>query len=148
MNRMKFTGLIIMMLLSIIGIIWVQIVWIRKAVGIRNEIFNNEVIVSLSNAANDIESSRKMNFFNNFILGDPLSFSNFSGNITGYLSIGSYSSEPGNRLSVKITNQSVTRSVDSGKMTLINKSYNLKGDTSVISDSSSLISKHRINRVK
>lgn len=136
---MKFTGLIIMMLLSIIGIIWVQIVWIRKAVGIRNEIFNNEVIVSLSNAANDIESSRKMDFFNNFILGDPLSFSNFSGNITGYLSIGSYSSEPGNGLSVRITNQSVTRSVDSGKMTLINKSYNLKGDTSVISDSSSLI---------
>ena len=72
MNRMKFTGLIIMMLLSIIGIIWVQIVWIRNAVGIRNENFNNAVIVSLNNAANAIESSRKMNFFNNFIFADPL----------------------------------------------------------------------------
>ena len=40
MNRKKFAGLIVMMLLSIIGIIWVQTVWIKKAVDIQNESFN------------------------------------------------------------------------------------------------------------
>ncbi|MCX6327342.1 MAG: HAMP domain-containing sensor histidine kinase [Bacteroidia bacterium] len=139
MNRMKFTGLIIMMLLSIIGIIWVQIVWIRNAVGIRNENFNNAVIVSLNNAANAIESSRKVNFFNNFMLADPLSFNNSSGDVTSYLSIGSYSSEPGNKFSVRITNQTVSGSFDTGKLTTVNKSFIFPGDTSIVSDTVTLL---------
>ncbi|MFA5818960.1 MAG: HAMP domain-containing sensor histidine kinase [Bacteroidales bacterium] len=139
MNRMKFTGLIIMMLLSIIGIIWVQTVWIRNAVGIRNENFNNAVIVSLNNAANAIESSRKMNFFNNFILDNSLSFNDSSGDITSYMSIGSYSSEPGNKFSVRITNQSVSGSFDTGKVTTANKSFVFTGDTSIVSDSVTFI---------
>lgn len=139
MNRMKFTGLIIMMLLSIIGIIWVQTVWIRNAVGIRNENFNNAVIVSLNNAANAIESSRKMNFFNNFILDNSLSFNDSSGDITSYMSIGSYSSEPGNKFSVRITNQSVSGSFDTGKVTIANKSFVFTGDTSIVSDSVTFI---------
>ena len=139
MNRMKFTGLIIMMLLSIIGIIWVQTVWIRNAVGIRNENFNNAVIVSLNNAANAIESSRKMNFFNNFILDNSLSFNDSSGDITSYMSIGSYSSEPGNKFSVRITNQSVSGSFDTGKVTTANESFVFTGDTSIVSDSVTFI---------
>ncbi|MEI8224691.1 MAG: HAMP domain-containing sensor histidine kinase [Bacteroidota bacterium] len=139
MNRMKFTGLIIMMLLSIIGIIWVQTVWIRNAVGIRNENFNNAVIVSLNNAANAIESSRKMNFFNNFILDNSLSFNDSSGDITSYMSIGSYSSEPGNKFSVRITNQSVSGSFDIGKVTTANESFVFTGDTSIVSDSVTFI---------
>ena len=135
MNRMKFTGLIIMMLFSILGIIWVQIVWIRNAVGIRNENFNNAVIVSLNNAANAIESSRKMNFFNNFILSGPLSIKNPSGDVTSYLSIGSYSSDAGNKFSVRITNQSVSGSFDTGKVTMADKSFMFTGDTSIVSDS-------------
>jgi two-component system phosphate regulon sensor histidine kinase PhoR len=135
MNRMKFTGLIFMMLLSIIGIIWVQTVWIRNAVGIRNENFNNAVIVSLNNAANAIESSRKMNFFNNFILDNSLSFNDSSSDITSYMSIGSYSSEPDNKISVNITNQSYSGSSDTGIVTSVNKSYTFPGDTSVVSDS-------------
>ncbi|MBE3086361.1 MAG: HAMP domain-containing histidine kinase [Bacteroidetes bacterium] len=136
---MKFTGLIIMMLLSIIGIIWVQTVWIRNAVGIRNENFNNAVIVSLNNAANAIESSRKMNFFNNFILDNSLSFNDSSGDITSYMSIGSYSSEPGNKFSVRITNQSVSGSFDTGKVTTANESFVFTGDTSIVSDSVTFI---------
>src|ERR1035437_7770338 len=98
MNRKKFTGLIIMMLLSIIGIIWVQIVWIRNAVGIQNDGFNNRVSLSLINAASAIESSRRINFFNNFMPADPITFGDSSSDVTGYLSIGSYSSAPGNKL--------------------------------------------------
>ena len=139
MNRNKFTGLIIMMLLSIVGIIWVQIVWIRKAIDIRTDIFNNAVSVSLHNAANAIETSRKMNFFNNFMLGDPLLFNNSSGDVTSYLSIGSYSSEPGNKINVRITQQSVNGNSDTGKVTTVNKSYTITGDTSVVSDSSTTV---------
>ena len=107
MNRIKFNGLIIMMLLSIIGIIWVQIVWIRNAVGIQNDSFNTAVSVCLSNAANAIESSRKMNFFNNFMLAEPFSLNDPSNDVTGYLSIGSYASEPGNKISVKTNSRAV-----------------------------------------
>jgi len=139
MNRMKFTGLIIMMLLSIVGIIWVQIVWIKNAIGIRNDSFNYLVSVSLNNAANAIESSRKLNFFNNYMINDPLSFNDSSGEVTGYMSIGSYSSQPGNKISVKITNQTVTGNSDTSKVTTVNKSYTIDGDKPVVTDSVSFV---------
>jgi two-component system, OmpR family, phosphate regulon sensor histidine kinase PhoR len=139
MNRMKFIGLIIMMLLSIIGIIWVQIVWIRDAIGIKNDSFNYVVSLSLDNAANSIESSRKMNFINNFMSADPLSFNDTSNDISGFLSIKNFSSEPGGKLNVRITNQSYSGSFDTGVLTTVNKSYTFPGDTSVVSDSMTFI---------
>lgn len=135
MNRKKFTGLIVMMLLSIIGIIWVQIVWIRNAVDIQNEGFNNRVGISLYNAANAIESSRKMNFFNNFMPSNPLSFNDSSTDVTGYLTIGGYSSAPGNKFSVRITDQSVTGPSNTGKLTTTSKSYTITNYNSIVSDS-------------
>jgi two-component system phosphate regulon sensor histidine kinase PhoR len=135
MNKMKFTGLIIMMLLSIIGIIWVQIVWISNAVGIQNDSFNNRVSVSLNNAANAIESSRKMNFFNKFMLTEPNVFNDTPLDIKEYFSIGSYPSVPGNKISVRITNQSVKSNSDSAIVTTVNRSFSFPADTSVISDS-------------
>jgi two-component system, OmpR family, phosphate regulon sensor histidine kinase PhoR len=135
MNRKKFAGLIIMMLLSIMGIIWVQIVWIRNAVDIQNDGFNSRVGLSLFNAKNAIESSRKMNFFNNFMPADPLSFNDSSADFTGYLSIGSYSSDPGNKFSINISNQSITGGFDTGKVTTVNKSYTINNDGSIVSDS-------------
>jgi two-component system phosphate regulon sensor histidine kinase PhoR len=135
MNRMKFTGLIIMMLLSIIGIIWVQIVWIRNAVSINNDSFDYVVSLCIGNAANSIESSRKMNFINNFMIDEPLSFNDTSGSVSGYLSIGTYSSEPGSKLNVRITNQSYSGSFDTGVVTTVDKSYSFSGDTTLVSDS-------------
>jgi two-component system phosphate regulon sensor histidine kinase PhoR len=135
MNRKKFTGLIIMMLLSIIGIIWVQIVWIKNAVDIQNDGFNNAARQSLINAANTIETSRKMNFFNNFMPVDPLSSTNSTSDVSGYLSIGGYSSAPGNKLSINITNQAITGGFDTGKITTVNKSYTINNDGSIVSDS-------------
>jgi len=139
MNRKKFTGLIIMMVLSIIGIIWVQIVWISNAVGIQNESFNRAVRVSLTNAATGIESSRKMNFFNNFLLTDQYTSNDSSVDITGYMSIGSYSSDSESNFSVSITNQSFSGNFDTGKVTTVNKSYLFSGDTSIVSDSTYVI---------
>ena len=134
MNRKKFTGLIIMMLLSIIGIIWVQTMWITRAVSIQNEGFDYEVRTSLLNAASTIESSRKMNFFNNFMPADPFSFNDSSSDITGYLNIGGSGSSPDNKFSINITNQSVTGGYDTGKVTTVNKSYTITGNNSIIAD--------------
>jgi two-component system phosphate regulon sensor histidine kinase PhoR len=138
MNRMKFTGLITMMLLSIIGIIWVQIVWIRNAVNIRNESFNYAASVSLSDASHAIESSRRMNLFNNLMLSDPLSLTS-ANDISGFLSIGTYSSAPGNNLSVSITNQTIKGRAHDQQITTVNKSYILKDSNSILPDSITLV---------
>ncbi len=132
MNRTKFAGLIIMMLLSILGIIWVQIVWIRNAINIRNESFNNAVYISLTNAANSIESSRKLNFFNNFIMDDPGLYNNNVRGTSNYLSINSFGSDSGTNLSVNITNQSYSGSKDTGRLTINKRSYAISGDTAII----------------
>ncbi len=124
-----------MMLLSVIGIIWVQIVWISRAVKIQNESFNSAVSASLGNAANAIESSRRMNFFNNFMLEDPLFFNNPGGDVTSYLSIGSYSTGQDNKINIRITNQTITGTSDTGRVTTVNKSYSINGDTAIVSDS-------------
>jgi len=138
MNRKKFAGLIVMMLLSILGIIWVQIVWIRNAINIRNESFNNAVYISLTNAANAIESSRKMNFFNNFVMDDPGLYNNNLSGSSNYLSINSYSSDSGANVRVKITNQSYTGSYDTGKVTINDRSFSIKGDTTIVYNSDTL----------
>jgi len=109
MNRYKFTGLIFMMLFSIIGIILVQMVWINEAVGIRNESFNAVAIASIRDAAESIESSRKMSFFNDYILKDPAARQNQSSSVSDYVNIRSFSAGDKSGFSVRITNQSVTQ---------------------------------------
>ena len=120
-----------MMLLSLTGIIWVQIVWIRNALSIRNENFNRAVFASLDNAANAIESNREMNFFFN----DPLGFSSPSGDISSYLRIGSYSSNDGKNISYSVTSETVTGTVDpSGKINY-DKAVVSRTDTTFFTDS-------------
>jgi two-component system phosphate regulon sensor histidine kinase PhoR len=138
MNRKIFISLVIMMALSIIGITWVQIIWIRNAVGIRNENFNNAVFISLNNAANEIESLRKMNFFNNFVVQDPMSLNDSSSGINGYMSFGSYVSHGGNSFSININNQ--TASISSGNNRGIKKRLEeIPDDSTIVSDSVSLV---------
>ena len=132
MNKKKFNGLIFMMLFSIIVIIWVQIIWIRNAVGLRNESFDIAVNASLGSAANAIESSRKMNFFNNFLRSDPNLSGNLQNNAAGYFSIGNSGSRSGGNFSVRITSQSV-KSVPGSKPVIITH------DTTITSDSASFI---------
>jgi len=109
MSRRKFTGLVFMMLLSITGIILVQMVWISEAVGIRNESFNAVAIASIRDAAKSLESSRKMSFFNDYILRDPVASKSPSATVSDYVNIQSYSSGTEGGFSLRITNQSVTR---------------------------------------
>ncbi len=109
MNRNKFIWLIFMMLLSLMGIIWVQSVWIRNAVGTQNDNFNAAVIAGINDAAASIESSREMNFFNNFMFPGTAALNSQAGDVTEYTSIGSIYSSLGDQVSVRITNQSVTK---------------------------------------
>ncbi|MCU0461413.1 MAG: HAMP domain-containing histidine kinase [Bacteroidales bacterium] len=132
MNRSKFAGLIFMMLFSIIGIIWVQIRWIRNAVGIRNENFDFYVTSSIREAANSIESSRKMNFFDDFLFQGTASAGDTSNDITSYFSVNSYSTGGNGNISVRITNQSVTQNPGEAPVVTIH-------DTIYTTDSSEVI---------
>jgi two-component system, OmpR family, phosphate regulon sensor histidine kinase PhoR len=136
MNRFRFTVLTGMMLLSIVGIIWVQIVWIRDAVRIQNESFNHSVAISLNKASNTIEFSRKMDFFNNFLMDDPLASGGGTEGIE--FMIESYSSAD-DGISVNITNQRITGNSDSAKVTTRNQAYYYDRDSSIISDSVSYV---------
>jgi two-component system phosphate regulon sensor histidine kinase PhoR len=131
MSKNKFIGLIFMMLLSLTGIIGVQIVWIRNALRIRNDNFNAAVFNSLENAANTIESNRKMSFFFNSPLmpGSPLS------DISSYLRIGSYSSNDGKNYSYSVTSQTVTGTVDSSGNIRLDEPVITRTDTTFYSDS-------------
>jgi two-component system phosphate regulon sensor histidine kinase PhoR len=136
MSRNFFTGLVVMMALSIIGITWVQINWIRNAVSILNQNFNSAVFNSLNNAAGDIESLRKMNFFNNFGGNSRVMGADSSVNIEGYVSFGSYTSRGGSSFSINIDNKIVPLyQADSGmsevKRQVIRQGINENGSDSV-----------------
>ena len=151
MNRTRFVILLAMMLLSLVGITWVQTVWIRKAVTIQNESFDAAVSVSLANAVNTIESARKLNFFNNIMFNDP-SFMN-APQIGGFLNIQGSAPGSGGDLSISITNQSYSGDLESGTITTTHKSYTINGDSAVVSDSSTVVftpgeSSGKINIVK
>jgi two-component system, OmpR family, phosphate regulon sensor histidine kinase PhoR len=109
MSKKKFIVLIFMMLFSILGIIWVQVRWISKAVGIRNENFDYYVTASIRDAVASLESSRRMNsFFNDFSFPQNIGNDSLSG-VTSYFSMNSVSSGSDGKMSVRITNQSVTQ---------------------------------------
>jgi len=138
MNRKKFIGLVIMMLLSVVGIIWVQIVWISDAVQLQNDNFNRAVYVSLQNAASAIESARKMSFFNKYILTNELPFTQ-PGNVSGYLRVGSYASSSGGNIRVDVSNSTYSGTIDTGTVTSYSKSFVFSGDSTVVSDSVTFI---------
>jgi two-component system, OmpR family, phosphate regulon sensor histidine kinase PhoR len=139
MSKIRFNGLIVMMLFSIIGIIWVQIVWIKNAVGIQNQSFDYAVGNSLSNSASTIEAERRMNFLNEFIISNPLSFSSASNGIEDFLNLDTYSSGPDNKFSLRITNQTVTHNRNTDRITTVNKSYLITSDTLLQPDSETVV---------
>ena len=139
MNKIRFNGLIVMMLFSIIGIIWVQIVWIKNAVDIQNKSFDYAVGNSLSNAASAIEAERRMSFFNDFMISNPLSFPSASNGIENFLNLDTYSSGLDNKFSLRITNQTVTHNRNTDRITTVNKSYLITNDTLLEPDSETVV---------
>ncbi|HVN57794.1 MAG TPA: HAMP domain-containing sensor histidine kinase [Bacteroidales bacterium] len=127
MNRKIFISLVIMMSLSIVGITWVQIIWISNAIKANKESFDNRVFISLNNAANEIESLRKLNTFNNFLWRDPLAMSDTSVDISGYLNFGGYSAQGGGTVSINIRNQYGTVSNDGTQRNVV-----ISSDTTIV----------------
>ena len=130
MSKNKFIGLIIMMLISITGIIWVQMIWISNALEIRNDIFNKAVYASLNDAAETIETNRKMDFFFN----SPVTYNSGSSGVSSYMSVGSYSSRDGKNFSYSVTSQSVTGTVDSTGNLTFNEPVITRTDTTFYQD--------------
>ena len=125
MSKNKFIGLIIMMLISITGIIWVQMIWISNALKIRNDIFNRAVYASLNDAVETIETNRKMDF----IFNSPASFNPQEADVSSYMRVGSYSSTDGKSYNYSVTSQSMTGTVDSTGAVRFNEPVITRTDT-------------------
>jgi two-component system, OmpR family, phosphate regulon sensor histidine kinase PhoR len=102
MNKNKFIGLIFMMVISLAGIIGVQMVWINNAIGIRNEIFDNTVLYDLNDVAHMLETNRQTAFLNNYVSKGNLSNHDKINSGSGNLSITSYISKGGTGLEINI----------------------------------------------
>jgi two-component system phosphate regulon sensor histidine kinase PhoR len=68
MNKRKFTGLILLMGVSIVVIIWVQATWIINSVKAQSEQFDFFVINSLRNTVRSMETNRRMSFLNEMFI--------------------------------------------------------------------------------
>lgn len=91
MKNKIFISLVVMMALSVIGITYVQITWMRNAISTTNENFNNAVFISLNNAAGEINSYQRMSLFNNYMFRDPLVPEvDSSSSLNEYFSFGGY----------------------------------------------------------
>ena len=66
MNKKGFKWLILMMALSVLGIIGIQIIWIRNAVSVLNESFDHTAYECVRQAAEAIERARETDFVNNY----------------------------------------------------------------------------------
>ncbi len=71
MKNKIFISLVIMMALSVTGITYVQVTWMRNALATSRENFNKAVFISLNNAAQQIETYQRMNSFSNYMFRSP-----------------------------------------------------------------------------
>ena len=72
MNRKFFTGLIILMGISILGIIAVQLVWMNNAIRVKNELFNRSVNEALNNTVNKLEDLHNFGVVNQMVFDNTL----------------------------------------------------------------------------
>lgn len=67
MNRKVFTGLIVLMGISILGIIAVQLVWMNNAINVKNEMFERGVNEALLRTVNRLEDIHNLGVVNEMI---------------------------------------------------------------------------------
>lgn len=68
-KRQRFSGILALMIISLFGIIAVQIFWVRKAISVRDEQFAQHVNHALLNAAYRIERNQNAFFVSKFMAG-------------------------------------------------------------------------------
>jgi two-component system phosphate regulon sensor histidine kinase PhoR len=79
MNRKFFTGLIVLMGISILGIIAVQLVWMNNAIRVKNELFNRSVNEALNNTVNKLEDLHNFGIVNQMVMDESMHWKNQSG---------------------------------------------------------------------
>ncbi len=67
MNKKLFTGIIVLMGISILGIIAVQLVWMNNAIRVKNELFNRSVNEALNHTSNKLENLHNFGVVNRMI---------------------------------------------------------------------------------
>lgn len=72
MNKKIFTGLVVLMGISILGIIVVQLVWMNNALRIKNELFSRSVNEALNNTVNKLDDIHNLGVVNQMIFSDSL----------------------------------------------------------------------------
>ncbi len=70
MNKKIFTGLVVLMGISILGIIAVQLVWMNNAIRVKNEMFNRSVNEALSQTVNRLEDIHNFGVVNEMVFND------------------------------------------------------------------------------
>lgn len=75
MNKKLFTGLIVLMGISILGIIAVQLVWMNNAIKVKNEMFERGVSQALQQTVNRLEDLHNLEVVNEMVFaGDSVDF--------------------------------------------------------------------------
>ena len=67
MNKKLFTGIIVLMGISILGIIAVQLVWMNNAIQVKNELFNRTVNEALNNTVSKLEDLHNFGVVNHLV---------------------------------------------------------------------------------
>jgi len=122
MRNKIFISLVIMMALSIIGITYVQITWMRNAIRTSNENFNNAVFLSLNNAAGEIENYQRMAIYNNYLFHNTLAGNDTSSAVTEFYSFGKVLSGKNGNFIINFSSKSVNSSKLPGKNNFSNDS--------------------------
>lgn len=72
MNKKIFTGLVVLMGISILGIIAVQLVWMNNAIRVKNELFSRSVNDALNSTVSKLEDFHNLGVVNQLIFSDSL----------------------------------------------------------------------------
>ncbi|HPE75643.1 MAG TPA: HAMP domain-containing sensor histidine kinase [Draconibacterium sp.] len=80
MNKKFFTGIIVLMGISILGIIAVQLVWMNNAIQVKNELFSRSVNEALNNTVSKLEDLHNFGIVNHMVFDiDSLHWTNNTG---------------------------------------------------------------------
>ncbi len=71
MNKLRFTGIIVLMGISLLGIIAVQLFWMHEAITVKEQQFDQQVNQALSKAAFRIERNQNAFFMSHLFSGMP-----------------------------------------------------------------------------
>jgi len=72
MNKKWFTGIVILMGISILGIIAVQLVWMNNAIRIKNELFSRSVSDAMNNTVRKLEDLHNFGVVNRMVFHDSV----------------------------------------------------------------------------